>query len=202
MSAPRSAVPAAAVAQPAGATLDGVLLARPQWVDQPLAFPATAPTGGMQQVLLYALPDIDAAALANRLGDVRCETLQAEGADAGERFMSLSRQLFATVRGILQDKRRGETLLQLVLPAAGEAAAFAGLSGLLSTAQLENPRIRTQVVLVADGIGLPRLAGLLRAERAQMPARGQLLRYRGSRRELASLVEIAPAPGCRTDLAR
>ncbi|WP_186032470.1 SDR family NAD(P)-dependent oxidoreductase, partial [Burkholderia gladioli] len=194
VSAPRSTVPAAAVAQPAGATLDGVLLARPQWVDQPLAFPATAPTGGMQQVLLYALPDIDAAALANRLGDVRCETLQAEGADAGERFMSLSRQLFATVRGILQDKRRGETLLQLVLPAAGEAAAFAGLSGLLSTAQLENPRIRTQVVLVADGIGLPRLAGLLRAERAQMPARGQLLRYRGSRRELASLVEIAPAP--------
>ena len=52
------------------------------------------------------------------------------------------------IQGILQGKSRGKVLAQIVIGNHQEQALLAGLSGLLKTAALENPRLTGQLILV------------------------------------------------------
>ncbi|MEX3628067.1 MAG: amino acid adenylation domain-containing protein [Burkholderia sp.] len=95
------------------------------------------------------------------------------------------RELFELVKA--QAQAAQACLLQVLVPASGQAALLSGLSGLLRTATLEFPRLSTQL-LAFDAVpaGLP---ALLEAN-ARQPWRAQL-RYQGGTRLVPAWTELA-----------
>ena len=78
---------------------------------------------------------------------MHCVSLGGEaGMGIGERYQAYAGQLLGVVQQILKRKGSGKVLVQLVIPNWGEQQTLFGLAGLLKTAQLENPRVRVQVL--------------------------------------------------------
>ncbi|MEX3556246.1 MAG: beta-ketoacyl synthase N-terminal-like domain-containing protein, partial [Burkholderia gladioli] len=99
------------------------------------------------------------------------------------------RELFELVKA--QAQAAQACLLQVLVPASGQAALLSGLSGLLRTATLEFPRLSTQLLAFdAAPAGLP---ALLEAN-ARQPWRAQL-RYRGGTRFAPAWTELAGSTG-------
>ena len=65
--------------------------------------------------------------------------------DIARRYRRAALKLFAQVRDILQQHAAAATGLQLVVADDGDDALLAGLSGLLDTARIENPRLHAQL---------------------------------------------------------
>ncbi|HEX6159707.1 MAG TPA: type I polyketide synthase, partial [Thermoanaerobaculia bacterium] len=90
---------------------------------------------------------------------------------------------FERIQAILQSKPAGRVLVQIVAANHQEQALFAGLSGLLRTAAMENPRFTGQLILTEAGTTADRLAARLAEEKRR--GRDTLVRYeRGSRQVL------------------
>ncbi|HEX6101214.1 MAG TPA: SDR family NAD(P)-dependent oxidoreductase [Thermoanaerobaculia bacterium] len=64
-----------------------------------------------------------------------------------EEFPEVAAELFMAVREMLGRKPDRELFVQVVAPSRPDAQLFAGLSGLLRTAQAENPRFSGQLIL-------------------------------------------------------
>ncbi|MGW0374202.1 SDR family NAD(P)-dependent oxidoreductase, partial [Streptomyces coeruleorubidus] len=77
-----------------------------------------------------------------------------------------------------------------------DQAVLGGLSGLLRTVTLENPKLCTQLVDCLDGAAPALVAERLRAETA--PGTAPDVRHHAGRREVKRLTELAPAPDAGT----
>ncbi|MBD0742358.1 SDR family NAD(P)-dependent oxidoreductase [Streptomyces sp. CBMA152] len=173
---------------------DELLLLRPVWDEAAATDAAGSEEYAEHHVVLIG--SLDAAArdaYASELaGTTTFEVVeQGEGAlDA--QYMDVTRQVFARIGELLAGGPRRPVLLQVVLVGSGGAAeCFTGLTGLLRTAQLENPRLRTQYLDCLDGAEAEAVAARLLAEagRAAEPE----VRYRDGRRYVRRLDEVAPA---------
>lgn len=102
--------------------------------------------------------------------------LDSGGSDASGQFEAAALKLFQELRAILRDKSGGRTLIQVLVPAQGVGRVFAGLSGLLKSAGMENPKISGQVIALDDWPGLPEQLPQI----GQHPAH-QLLLYKEGR---------------------
>jgi acyl transferase domain-containing protein/NADP-dependent 3-hydroxy acid dehydrogenase YdfG len=169
----------AAVTAPPGA-LDGVVLLHPCWREQAPASSGEACDPGRQLVLCCG---------AGSVTDARCEVIDCAGVDSGARFAAAAGRVFEVLQGLLREKPRSDVLLQVVVPLDGEGALFAALAAMLKTAQLENPRLRTQLIAIS---GSEDLAEILQTESAH-PHVPQV-RYRAGRRQVLEHVELPPAP--------
>ncbi|HOG04008.1 MAG TPA: SDR family NAD(P)-dependent oxidoreductase, partial [Accumulibacter sp.] len=155
-------------ARPAAA----VSLLAMDWREQRLG----TPCGENRQRLLWA---------CEQLGPVDAATpLCAGQADAVVRFETYAAQLLAALKDL--PVHGPEVLVQVAVPAAQET--LFGLSGLLLTAQLENPRLRGQVIGLE---GVEDMATVLRDEGGQADA---LVRYRAGVRSVMVSEECALAP--------
>ncbi|WP_373890142.1 SDR family NAD(P)-dependent oxidoreductase, partial [Massilia sp. DJPM01] len=168
--------------------LSGVVMLHPQWQQQALQPVADVAGFSRHLVLLCDMAAISAAGIKEALGSAQCQSLQGTGADAAARFSGIARHVFEAMQALLQDKPRSDVLVQVVVPADGEQAVLAGLSGLLKTVALENPRIRTQLIALSEIAGAAQLAAILRAESAQATA--SVVRYSGAARSVARLDEM------------
>ncbi|WP_156497403.1 KR domain-containing protein, partial [Paenibacillus jamilae] len=100
-----------------------------------------------------------------------------------ERFQAYAVHAFESIQGLLKDKPTGRVLVQLVVAAAGEGQLFSGLSGLLKTARLENPKLIGQLIEVEQGESAESLLAKLE-ENSRSPVDGWI-RYEGSQRKTA-----------------
>ncbi|WP_186121925.1 hypothetical protein, partial [Burkholderia gladioli] len=80
------------------------------------------------------------------LADTHCEVAPVIGEDLGARYHGLARHVFLRLQALAAEKPASDVLVQVVVPLTGELAVLAGLSGLLKTARLEYPRLRTQLL--------------------------------------------------------
>lgn len=118
----------------------------------------------------------------------------------GKRFEDYSLQLFNSIQESFQEKteggirpRQGNILIQVLVPDQGPEQVFTGLSGLLKTARLENPRILGQVIAVKEEYSIENLIAKLQ-ENSKFPE-DQQIRYESDsgpeeKRLVASLGEI------------
>ncbi|MCJ1223326.1 SDR family NAD(P)-dependent oxidoreductase, partial [Paenibacillus polymyxa] len=90
-----------------------------------------------------------------------------------------------------KDKPAGRVLVQLVVTAAGEGQLFSGLSGLLKTARLENPKFIGQLIEVEQGESAESLLAKLE-ENSRSPLDGWI-RYEGSQRKTACWNRLEPS---------
>jgi acyl transferase domain-containing protein/acyl carrier protein len=72
--------------------------------------------------------------------------LTSEQPEIGQRYTEYAGQIFARIQSFLQQHPKDKTLLQIVIPNLGEQQLLAGLSGLLISAEKENPNFTGQLI--------------------------------------------------------
>ncbi|MBP1177198.1 polyketide synthase PksN [Paenibacillus sp. PvR133] len=142
----------ARAAEAPAVTSSRTLLFEPTWKKQEIPLEAEVPAYDRRMVLLCE-PD---EALHERLeaslnGAVQVLAFQSGKSRIDERFQAYAIQAFESIQSILKDKPEGRVLVQIVVRNAGEGRLFSGLSGLLKTARLENPKFIGQLIEVDQG---------------------------------------------------
>jgi len=153
------------------------LIFEPGWKEQPIQDKITH-AYAQRVVLLCERGTIYKENIESSMLGVRCLTLQAEHKEIDKRFQSYAVQVFAEIKTILQSKPKGHVLVQIVISFQGEQELFAGLAGLLRTAQLENPKFIGQLIEVGEDSS--RIVEIL-TENSQSPVDRQI-RYSGEKR--------------------
>ncbi|HEX7312900.1 MAG TPA: SDR family NAD(P)-dependent oxidoreductase [Pyrinomonadaceae bacterium] len=163
------------------------LYLRPAWREKEVSRVTPEPAYRQElTVLINCEPDGELAG---------CLVLDAEGAGEAERYGYLAEALFIEIARILRAKGEGKTLLRVVIPHSADGDLLLGLSGLLRTASLENPKLATKLIQVEHGENFRAWWEQVAAERGQ-PA-DEAVRYAGRRRYVSELVEaekpVSPA---------
>ncbi len=180
-----------------GATL-GTLMLQYGWKEESTVFEAVAPNY-TQHIVMFCEPD---TFLKDRIqtyqNRVRYLILQTEQKSIDERFQAYASQAFEEIQNVLKDKTKGNVLIQVVVSTQNEQRLFSGISGLLKTAQLENPKLIGQLIEVEPGETMEGIAKKLK-ENSQSPNDNQIRYQNGKRwvgawREFEGLQEIKKVP--------
>jgi len=148
-----------ALSKQAGSAATGSLIAAPAWQAAAVASSQSQPEYAERHVILCELPGVDGKELETLLPQSHCLTLQAPSESAlAARYSHYALACFEKLRTLLEGGTEGKTLVQIVLANSQEQAVFAGLSGMLKTAALENPRFAGQVILTTPAITAQALA--------------------------------------------
>ncbi|WOZ36813.1 SDR family NAD(P)-dependent oxidoreductase [Paenibacillus polymyxa] len=174
------------------ATATHTLLLEPVWKEQDVSPEVEAPTYD-RRIILLCEPD---KALPERLearlnGAAQILAFSSGKSRVDERFQAYAVQAFESIQGLLKDKPAGRVLVQLVVTAAGEGRLFSGLSGLLKTARLENPKLIGQLIEVEQGESAELLLAKLE-ENSRSPVDGWI-RYEGGQRKTACWNRLEPS---------
>ena len=132
-----------------------------------------------RHVIVCELPNVDAA----QLGALE---LRSEGSVAA-RYSNYAVTLFERVQSILRNRPQGNVLVQIAVADCDER--FAGLSGLLNTASLENPRFAGQIVIVPANLTTDELDLYLRDEERRGAA-ARAVRYESGVRRVQRWQEV------------
>jgi acyl transferase domain-containing protein/enoyl-CoA hydratase/carnithine racemase/SAM-dependent methyltransferase len=144
---------------------------------------------GEHHVILCELPEVDARKLASLLPHSHSLSLQAEQqSNIAQRYTEYALACFERVQAVLRGKPRGKVLMQVAVAGDQEQALFAGLSGLLKTAALENPQIIGQLILVPAATTAEELSRHLKDEKAR--GLGAMIRYEQGARQVLRWQEI------------
>ena len=137
-------------------TIKNIML-EPVWQEQAAPSPESnsrarkVPEYTQQLVILCELGEFNPQSIENELNGVRVLNLQtkqqgAERQGIGKRFEVYAVRIFEEIQKIFEAKPMGKVLVQVVISRRGEQQLFAGLSGILKTAGLENPKVIGQVI--------------------------------------------------------
>ncbi|MCP5007373.1 MAG: SDR family NAD(P)-dependent oxidoreductase, partial [Planctomycetes bacterium] len=124
----------------------GTLLAIPVWKETTMLSSVTQQEYAEHLVLLCEMPEVKASELQTLILGGHCENLKSEQVQIESRFTEYAVRCFEMIREILEKKSQGKVLIQILVPNTREQSLFSGLSGLLKTAALENPKIVGQLI--------------------------------------------------------
>ncbi|MGG4217621.1 amino acid adenylation domain-containing protein, partial [Paenibacillus jamilae] len=158
------------------------LLLEPVWKEQNVPPEVEVPAYD-RRIILLCEPD---EALSEQLeaqvnGSAQVLAFSSGKRRVDERFQAYAVQAFESIQSVLKDKPAGRVLVQLVVTAAGEGQLFSGLSGLLKTARLENPKLIGQLIEVEQGESAESLQAKLE-ENSRSPVDGWIRYERGQRK--------------------
>ncbi|MBY0088466.1 non-ribosomal peptide synthetase [Brevibacillus brevis] len=166
----------------------GALLVHPEWKELAVASKAEAPDY-TQRVVMMVEPDHDSwNNLQASLNGVRCIPLRSTQKGVAERFIDYTTQVVEEIQGIFKQKVRGKVLVQIVVPLQAELPSFIAFSGLLKTANLENPSLIGQVIEIESGDDEFGIAEKIK-ENVRCPLDVQI-RYQSGKRYVAEWVEL------------
>ncbi|MEO8382098.1 MAG: SDR family NAD(P)-dependent oxidoreductase [Acidobacteriota bacterium] len=171
----------------------GSLLATPVWqsvaLDESAGGPDPAPAEHL--VILCESPGVDADTLAGLIPGSRCLVLPESQETIANRYTDHAASCFEQVQLLLQHNTPGKLLVQIVVPSQQEQTLFAGISGLLKTAALENPQFAGQLLLVPPDMDAGALAPHLQRERSS--GRDSLVKYEHGLRQVQRWQEVPPS---------
>ncbi|MCQ4167656.1 SDR family NAD(P)-dependent oxidoreductase, partial [Tahibacter harae] len=144
------------VASDSVAGTTGMALLKPQWLAAAAA--PVLPAAAQRLVLLCGFEAATAQAVQAQLGAGICGVVAA-AADGELDFSATAEVVLGRLQQLLRGRPTARALLQVAI-ARGEGIE-AGLAGMLRTAQLENPQIHGQLLLLPGQIEPARLAALL-----------------------------------------
>lgn len=174
------------------------LMLSPYWREQNFDRKTTATAYDRHLVLLYGFQEVFRESIEKQINGVRCLTLQCESDEIAEQFQACAVRAFEEIQNILKEKSRGNVLVQIVISTQNEQQLFAGLTGLLQTVQLENPRIMGQLIETGTEETAEGIIEKLK-DNCQCPS-DYRIRYQGGKRwvldwrEKAFTKEIAAIP--------
>ncbi|AOY76261.1 SDR family NAD(P)-dependent oxidoreductase [Clostridium formicaceticum] len=124
----------------------GTLMLHPYWKEQTVSKEAQTLDYAEHVVILCQSAEATQESIENHINGVRCLSLQAQEAGIEAGFQSYAIEIFEEIQSILKSKPTGKVLVQIVISPQEEQQLLSGLSGLLKTAQLENPKILGQLI--------------------------------------------------------
>jgi acyl transferase domain-containing protein/enoyl-CoA hydratase/carnithine racemase/acyl carrier protein/SAM-dependent methyltransferase len=172
----------------------GALLAIPVWKTCGIA----ASAGGSyaeyteHHVVLCELATVDMDKLDLLLPHGHYLSLQGGQRSIEQRYSDHALACLERIQAILKSKPQGQVLVQVVVANHQEQALFAGFSGLLQTAALENPRIVGQLILVPLDIRVEELVRYLQDEK--IGGRNSLIKYEQDARQVLRWREVPAEP--------
>ncbi len=102
-----------------------------------------------QNIVILCEPDeLLEEDVRGQMKDIKCISLKSEDNNIAQRFQSYAIQVFDEIQRIIKEKPKDKVLIQLVVTSQGEKQLFSGISGLLKTAQIENPKLIGQLIEV------------------------------------------------------
>ncbi|MBV9493611.1 MAG: SDR family NAD(P)-dependent oxidoreductase, partial [Acidobacteria bacterium] len=159
-------------------------LSAPPTAGSLLAVPTWQTVAAEQGSVAYAERHILLCELAQQIPDSIVLSRDAEK-NIAERYEAHALACFEQIRAMLQRKPEGNVLVQLVVE---EQTPFAGLSGMLKTATLENPRLVGQLIVVPADVTSEALMQVLETEKNGSEA---VIRYQDGAREVLRWQEVA-----------
>ena len=175
----------------------GRLLAHPSWKEQVLGPEIPSLEYARQLIILCELekicePESTLKKIEAQMDGVarhsRCLSLQVTVQDIDQRFQIYTTQVFEAIQSIFKDKSAGKVLVQIIIVHQGEQRLFSGLSGLIKTARLENPKLIGQLIEVEASEDLAGLVLKLRENGCS--SRDHWIRYQTGKRYVACWDEI------------
>ncbi|MCP5007027.1 MAG: SDR family NAD(P)-dependent oxidoreductase, partial [Planctomycetes bacterium] len=166
----------------------GTLLATPVWKETVKLSSATRQPYAEHQVLLCEIPGVKASELQSLVPGSNCINLKSNQDQIESRFTEYAVRCFEMFRKILEKKPQGKVLVQILVPSTQEQSLFVGLSGLLKTAALENPKIVGQIIQVDPREKREELARKL--EEDQNTPYDAIIRYEGGTRCVLAWEEL------------
>jgi len=167
-----------------------VMMAAPVWQASELDPRIVSGMYAEQHVVLCELPYVSAESLASLLPRSGVLALPSSSETTiAQRYSDAARACFEKIQEILRGKPAGSVLFQIVVADGKERTLFAGLSGLLKTAALENPRFAGQLILVPAATTSEELSRLLEGEKLR--GSDPLVRYEQGVRQVQRWQEIA-----------
>ncbi|HEU4534582.1 MAG TPA: SDR family NAD(P)-dependent oxidoreductase, partial [Polyangiaceae bacterium] len=169
-----------------------ILLLRPEWQERG-APEAAGLRYARHCVALCDPPEATRRAVEAGLPEASVFALRSAGGSVEERFGACAEELLRTVKEVLQAPPAGPTFLQLVVSPGDLGAFYPALTGLLKSANRENPSLLWQLVELDADAQARDPARLLRQNGAA--PRDRHVRYEGGRRYVASWAEFESAGG-------
>jgi len=169
-----------------------MMILEPYWQEQGLSEESKVVDYIQHVVMLCELDEkISKESVENQINGVRCLVLQSSQKEIEDRFQNYVVQAFEEIQRILKDKPKGKVLIQIVVPNSEGQQLFSGLSGLsglLKTAQLENPKLIGQLIEVELRENAEEIVKILK-ENSQS-SKDQQIRYYDSRRYIIGWNDI------------
>jgi len=168
----------------------GSVLAKPVWL--PSNLESSIPYNlnySQRHIILCETSPVDTNQIINRIAATHCSSLSVPTENLAENYSQLALSCFEIIQNILIARPEGKTLLQVVIGKAEDRSIYAGLAGLLKTANLENPNLLGQIILT-DSHTTDALVTQLQQE--QLRPQDSLIKYKKGVREVLRWQEIKP----------
>ncbi len=170
----------------------GTLLLSPVWKEHAIARNNTTPDYAQYLVMLCELDEIEKEQIEYQINGVRVFTFHAHEPYIEKRFRMYAAQIFEEIQYLIKEKSEGKVLIQIVVSTQGEKHLFSGLSGLLNTMRLEQPKCIGQLIEVDGKDDTDRLIEKLRENRCC--PHDKYIRYQDGTRYVAGWRELTPQP--------
>ncbi len=167
------------------------LLAAQIWEpsDNEMVLPKREAKFVQEYIIMCDFPPLDAEQIAEKFSGVHCSFISFSSKDnSAVRYQHVALSCFQLIQDIMKAKLPGKASFQLVIAHTRENEVFTGLSGMLRTAMLENPRLWTQIVLLPNDRPWKELVPQLRFEQTHL--RDTVVKYENGVRHLRKLKEI------------
>ncbi|TQK74548.1 acyl transferase domain-containing protein [Brevibacillus sp. AG162] len=169
--------------------ITSTLMLQPAWIEQAIPKETEAPEYEQHVVMLCELGHISGESISSQINGAKFLALQSDQQGIAERFQAYAVQAFEEIKALLQAKPKGKVLIQIVTPLQSEQRLFAGIAGLLKTAQIENPKVIGQLIQIDSTGDSAGLAEKLKAN-SLCPTDSQI-RYEFGKRYMAGWSEVA-----------
>ncbi len=131
-----------------------LLLLAPEWKEAPAIKEDTVQYDN-HLIILCEVPEINGGQLAEALtgNTVNFSFMELEdtNSDIGLRYRTYTGQIFEEIKKVLSGKSSKKNLIQLIIRNDHEEKLYGALSGLLKTAEQENPGINGQIIEIGQG---------------------------------------------------
>ncbi|MCP4459372.1 MAG: SDR family NAD(P)-dependent oxidoreductase, partial [Cytophagales bacterium] len=126
----------------------GTLLATQVWKERAVLSSTIQQVYAVHLILLCEMQGVETKKLQPLIPGSHCENLESEEVHIEARFTEYALRCFKMIRKILDKRPQGKVFIQILVPNTLEQLLFTGLSGLLKTTALENPKIVGQIIQV------------------------------------------------------
>jgi polyketide synthase PksN len=158
----------------------GLLMLQPQWQEQACEADIQEMPATRHVVLLCEYPGLSVQQIQRTLPGIHCRALSCEQPGIDQRYEQYAVALFEEIKGQIGGKAQEEVLIQVLMPEHPHGSVLQGLSGILKTANAENPRIRGQVIQLEAEVSTSQLVERLTQD-SRRPA-DALIRYAQGKR--------------------
>ncbi|MCP4160487.1 MAG: SDR family NAD(P)-dependent oxidoreductase [Deltaproteobacteria bacterium] len=170
---------------PESSSTVGTLMIEPQWKEQEISMDIEVVECTEHLVLLSDPEYFALESFEKDMKDVNIIVMCSKEKSIPERFEEYAFQTFEKIQRIIKEKPSGRVFIQVVISPGIEEKLFCGLSGLLKTTELENPKITGQIIELDNSKDIVKIL----QENIRTPYERHI-KYENGMRYTASFVEV------------